>query len=88
MPAFNHLPEVADPIKEFRPFEEQVRADLEPLENLLLHIESITDFSDEVHAQRQRQRWHQQQWRERQRNAHWGAGTGCVLRRGCSGSSG
>jgi hypothetical protein len=49
MPAFNHLPEVTDPVTEFRPFEEQLRAELEPLEKLLLHIESMpplqTDFT-------------------------------------------
>jgi hypothetical protein len=42
MPAFNHLPEVKDPAEEFRPFEEQLRLELAPLEALLSHIKSTT----------------------------------------------
>jgi hypothetical protein len=43
IPAFNRLPEVKDPAKEFRPFEDKVRKDLLPLEKLLARAESATD---------------------------------------------
>ena len=46
IPKFNRLPEVKDPDVEFRPFEEQVRQELQPLEQLLSHVESITIASE------------------------------------------
>ena len=46
IPRFTRLPEVKDPDVEFGPFEEQVRKELQPLEQLLSHVESITDASE------------------------------------------
>jgi hypothetical protein len=49
IPAFNRLPEVKDPAKEFRAFEQKVREDLLPLEKLLTHaagaVEARADAS-------------------------------------------
>jgi hypothetical protein len=49
MPAFNRLPEVKDPAKEFRALEQKVREDLLPLEKLLTHaadaVEARADAS-------------------------------------------
>ena len=43
IPAFNRLPEVKDPAKEFRAFEQKVREDLLPLEKLLTHAASAVE---------------------------------------------
>jgi hypothetical protein len=43
IPAFNRLPEVKDPVEEFRPFKDKVRKDLLPLERLLFNAESAAD---------------------------------------------
>jgi hypothetical protein len=43
IPSFNRLPEVANPAVEFRAFEEEVHKELQPLEKLLSHVESVDD---------------------------------------------
>jgi hypothetical protein len=43
IPAFNRLPEVKDPVEEFRPFKDKVSTDLLPLEKLLADAESAAD---------------------------------------------
>jgi hypothetical protein len=45
MPAFNRLPEVADPTDEFRPLENRVDKELLPLETLLSHVAAAADRS-------------------------------------------
>jgi hypothetical protein len=47
IPLFNRLPEVKDPDVEFRPFQDRVDRDLRPLEELLTHVESLTQTLEE-----------------------------------------